>query len=390
MFQLPPPAGPTPAPSLAHASVSAAALLAASQALLPRLIHGAAIGAPVLREAMTAALGGTDAEGAWSWKNAYEACEVAQLLFLRRFGPALRARSITAQLGAISKVAGLLPTHTRRSEESQAFQQFSTPLPLGLVAAQAAALTPADIVLEPSAGTGLLAVFAELVGAELALNELADTRADLLALLFPAVSLNRVDAARIHDHLDADLQPSVVLMNPPFSVGAHVEGRVADATYRHIASALARLAEGGRLVAITGASFSLDNPSWAEAFARLQQRGRVAFSAVIDHRVFAKHGTTVETRLTVIDRVPATDPACFSTSLATATDVATLLALVEAHLPPRQTCTPSRGSGFPTSRKPAFTRSATRAGARPLAPIATDAVELPTNWSRPPRQRQRA
>ena len=352
MSQLPFPAGPTPAPSLACASVSPVALLAAGQALLPHLTRGAAIDALVLREAMTASAGGTDAEGAWSWRDAYEACEVAQLLFLRRFGPALRARSITAQLSAISKVAGLLPTHTRRSEESQAFQQFSTPLPLGLVAAHAAALTPTDIVLEPSAGTGLLAVFAELVGTELALNELAGTRADLLALLFPAASLTRVDAARIHDHLNADLRPSVVLMNPPFSVGAHVEGRVADATYRHIASALARLAEGGRLVAITGASFSPDNPSWADAFARLQQRGRVAFSAAIDGRVFAKHGTTVETRLTVIDRVPATDPSHFPASLATATDLATLLALVEAHLPPRAACTPTPriGEGVGTFR----------------------------------------
>ena len=54
----------------------------------------------------------------------------------------------------------LLPAHTRRSEESQALQQFSTPLPLGLAALTAAAITPADRVLEPSAGTGLLAILA--------------------------------------------------------------------------------------------------------------------------------------------------------------------------------------------------------------------------------------
>ncbi|MBL8880117.1 MAG: hypothetical protein JNG88_13445, partial [Phycisphaerales bacterium] len=49
------------------------------------------------------------------------------------------------------------------------------------------------------------------------------------------------------------LLPSIVLMNPPFSVMANVEGRMADAAYRHVASALARLTPGGRLVAITGA-----------------------------------------------------------------------------------------------------------------------------------------
>jgi protein-L-isoaspartate O-methyltransferase len=38
-------------------------------------------------------------------------------------------------------------------------------------------------------------------------------------------------------------------MNPPFSAMANVNGRMAATTYRHIASALARLADGGRLVA---------------------------------------------------------------------------------------------------------------------------------------------
>jgi hypothetical protein len=64
----------------------------------------------------------------------------------------------------LTKVAGLLPTHTRRSEESQALQQFSTPVPLGFCAAIAAAITPSDLVLEPSAGTGLLAIMTELAG----------------------------------------------------------------------------------------------------------------------------------------------------------------------------------------------------------------------------------
>ncbi len=104
--------------------------------------------------------------GAWDWKDAYEACEVAQLLFLRRFGPAhARQADLRAARRLLAKVAGLLPTHTRRSEESQAFQQFSTPIRSASSRSHAAAITPADVVLEPSAGTGLLAVLAELAGA---------------------------------------------------------------------------------------------------------------------------------------------------------------------------------------------------------------------------------
>ncbi len=155
-------AGLAPVPSAAPTVPVATALIAAAQALLPMLARGQAVDPRALREAMTSAFGGSDAEGLWAWKDAYEACEVAQLLFLRRFGPAMRARSAPAKLAMLGKVAALLPTHTRRSEESQALQQFSTPIPLGFVAATAAAITADDVVLEPSAGTGLLAVFAEL------------------------------------------------------------------------------------------------------------------------------------------------------------------------------------------------------------------------------------
>ncbi len=241
----------------------------------------------------------------------------------------------------LEKIAGLFPTHTRRSEESETFQQFSTPISLGVAVSTAAAITPNDRVLEPSAGTGLLAILVELAGGSLVLNELAKTRANLLTSLFPAIPLTRFDAAQIDDHLDASIVPSVVLMNPPFSAVANVSGRMADATYRHIASALARLADGGRLVAITGANFAPDAPAWREAFIRLQARGRVVFTAAIDGAVYAKHGTTIDTRLTVIDKVAADDPAMFPAAPGIAPDVATLLAWINAHVPPRHAVAPT-------------------------------------------------
>lgn len=181
------------------------------------------------------------------------------------------------------------------------------------------------MVLEPSAGTGLLAIFAELAGAPLVLNELSDTRAGILNRLFSGRTAMRFDAANIHDHLDPGIVPSVILMNPPFSALAHVDRRMADATLRHVASALARLPDGRRLVAITGASFTADNPAWRDAFVRLQERGRVVFSAAIDGAVYARHGTTIDTRLTVIDRQPPDNPTAFPESPGMAPDVATLL-----------------------------------------------------------------
>ena len=321
----------------------AAAIFAAAGLLLPRLERGEPVDAAALRAAMETAFGASDATGAWDWKTAYDACEAATVLFLRKYGRALfrKAGSPAARLAALSKIANLLPTHTRRSAESQTFQQFSTPIPLGLVAAHAAAITPADRVLEPSAGTGLLAILAEIAGGALVLNELAGTRANLLSRLFPAISVTRLDAAQIDDHLDPAVAPSIVLMNPPFSVMANVEGRMADAAYRHVASALARLAPGGRLVAITGASLAPDNPAWRDTFIRLQARGRVVFSAVINGSIYAKHGTTIETRLTVIDKRPADDPAVFPAALGVAPDIATLLGWLDEHLPARPAVDPS-------------------------------------------------
>jgi predicted RNA methylase len=314
----------------------AAAILRAATLLLPLLEGGRQISSSGLGAAMSSCFGGTDAEGFWIWKDAYEALEAAQVLFIRKFGPTILSRSASPQaaLAMMRRIAQLVPTHTRRSDESQAMQQLSTPLPLAFVAAQAAAISSSDVVLEPSAGTGLLAVHAEIAQAGLALNELSATRAALLDLLFPRAPIFRHDAAHIDDHLDIAIQPAVVVMNPPFTVGAYVDGHVPDAAWRHLSSAFARLRPGGRLVAITGTGLSPENPKWRPAFERLQQQGTVVFTAGIDGQVYARHGTTTETRLTVIDKIPAADPSRFVTSPGRASDVETLLSWI-SNVPPR-------------------------------------------------------
>jgi predicted RNA methylase len=299
------------------------------------LEQGKAVPTTDLRQIMTEAFDGSDAEGLWLWKEAYEATEIAQVLFLRKFRAVVsRIHSPQSTLAMLTKVANLVPTHSRRSEESQALQQFSTPIPLAYVASRAAGITADDVVLEPSAGTGLLAVFAELAHARLVLNEYAAVRRSLLAQLFPRVPVSQHDAAHIDDYLDRSIQPTVVLMNPPFSAGAHVEGRVTDAAWRHLTSAFARLAPSGRLVAITGSSLSPDNSAWRDAFVRLQRQGTVLFTAAIDGSIYARHGTMMETRVIVIDKIPARDPSKLMTSSGTAPDLETLLAWVTG-LPPR-------------------------------------------------------
>src|SRR5260370_195793 len=182
-----------PPPSPVQPASCADALIGAANLLLTDLERGVAIDARALRAAMIASFGASDAEGAWDWKTAYEACEAAQILFLRKFGPAMRERagSPSRFLAMLTKLATLVPSHTRRSAESRALQQFSTPIGLGFAACTAAAITPADLVLEPSSGTGLPALHAELARARLVLNEIADTRAALRDRLFPAVIVPR-------------------------------------------------------------------------------------------------------------------------------------------------------------------------------------------------------
>ncbi|MGB3316815.1 MAG: bifunctional class I SAM-dependent methyltransferase/DEAD/DEAH box helicase, partial [Albidovulum sp.] len=337
-----------------------------------------------LRLEMERAFGGSDATGAWDWKLAYEAGEVALVLFLRKFGRALLARagSLDALMPILAKVSGLLPTHTRRSEEMERFQQFSTPLPMGLTALAAAKITHADLVLEPSAGTGLLAILAEIAGGALALNELAETRADLLRLLFPGRSVTRFDAAQIDDHLDTGLRPSVILMNPPFSAVANVDGRNTEATARHLRSALARLAPGGRLVAITGAGFAPDATAWAETFVRLTETAHLVFTGAVSGAAFAKHGTSFETRISVFDKCRGGEMGGVTADLRQpmASDVAHLLSRITAEVPPRfesdqaATASQSRSSLFagnsaPSTRKAIGISRATSA-AQPAQEIA--------------------
>ena len=363
-----------------HFADTAEMLLAAAQLILPHLETGRAVDAKALRCAMEAACRGSDAEGAWDWKTAYDACEAAQILFLRRYGSTIFRKSGSAQsrLAMIGKIAALMPTHTRRSETGQALQQFSTPAGLAFVAGVAAAFTATDLVLEPSAGTGLLAIQAEIAGARLVLNELAETRAALLDLLFPGAGVTAYDAATIHDRLDPAIIPDVVVMNPPFSAIAHVDKRMKDAALRHIGAALDRLRPGGRLVAITGASCAPDNPAFTDDFVALQERGRVLFSAAIDGSVYRKHGTTIDTRLTVIDRVSADDPRRFPDAPGVAPDTAALLDWVLDQVPPR-TPTPDAPPPITPIAMPALTARPVRAAARPkpdVVAVPVEAVEL--------------
>ena len=328
------------------------ALLAAAAALLPRLEAGQALDAPALRAVLTRAFGGSDAQGAWVWKDAYEAAEAALVLFLKRWGRTMRreAGSPEGMLAMLEALAALEPSHTRRSEGQVARQQFSTPLPLAYAVLQAARVRPGDVVLEPSAGTGMLAVLAECAlgsraAGALHLNELAAVRAGMLEGLFPDASVTRHNAEAIGDCIP-HVRPSVVLMNPPFSTTPGVDRRRRGADLLHVRAAFALLPPGGRLVAVTGHGCLPGGKAWAGAFGRLDPPPRTVFSVAVDGRAYARRGTGFATRLTVVDRDPGRTPSVAIDPDARANDAGALLRAVADGVPPRLPLAPVPGDLF--------------------------------------------
>lgn len=309
-------------------------LVAAAWVLALSLAKGRQLDARVLRTTLQDAFGASDAEGAWTWKDAYEAAELAQVLFLRRHSATLMGNGIAPAdtLARLVDISGLAPSQTRRSEDQVAFQQFSTPLDLAYVASTALDPRPGDVVIEPSAGTGLLAVFPELAGARVHLNELDPKRAELLDAVFRDNPVTRHNAEQLNDRLDPSIRPTLVLMNPPFSASPNISGRSAGADFRHIAAALERLSIGGRLVAITGAGLSPEQ--FPDRYDALRAAGgQVIFTRALDGRAYARHGTTTDTRLTVVDKVAAPAEAPRPSS-PMAVDTADLLASLQ-NLAPR-------------------------------------------------------
>jgi predicted RNA methylase len=351
----------------------AANILKASVHLLASLEQGAALDARILREAMERAFEASDQDGAWAWKDAYEASEAAAVLFLRKYGPGMRrkAENPARYLAMLDKISGLLPSQTRRSEESDRFQQFSTPLGLGFLMSHAAQFSPGELVLEPSAGTGLLAIHAELAGAGLALNELAETRQAVLRELFPNKPVSGFNGEQIDDYLDAAIKPAVILMNPPFSASPNIERTMRDATARHIRSALRRLTSGGRLAVLTHASHDPAESGIEALYADLVDRIAFRFTASVDGRLYARHGTSVDTRLTIIDRIAAGDALI---AAGHADNLVQLLDLIESHVPPRENVSLSPAS-VPASRTITTPVSRSKTAHRASAAIDTGAAQ---------------
>ena len=231
-----------------------------------------------------------------------------------------------------------------------------------------ARLSSDDVLLEPSAGTGIIASLARGAVKDLILNELESTRADLLEALFPGTKVYRHDGAKLSALLSGTTRPSVVLMNPPFSV-SQSRGEDPNNAARHLRAALVHLLPGGRIVAIMPDWFSPTARN-EETFRRTLEGARVVLSLRLDKGGYAKHGTGIAVRMLVIDKVPGE----ISVSTTNRGSVGELFAA----LPPVPPRAPLRTAGQPPAARPKLSlfRSVKTGPARPVIVRAAQTNEV--------------
>lgn len=276
------------------------------------------------------AYGGTMAEGAYTVKDAYDGMELAvnRYLMSAEFVKNANGNAKTA-VKTVDKLIDLLthiPTQTKRTEEMESYQQFSTPPNIAYLAAWAANINNADVVLEPSAGIGGLALWGKAWGATVYANELSERRLAFLNELGLDGTFN-LNAEQIDNLLPDNIKPSVVVMNPPFSATAgRMNKNDTSNAKRHIEQALERLEPNGRLVAILGNGMANDTPTFKVWWSKLRSEYNVRANVRIDGSNYRKYGTTFDVQLVVIDK---TGPNTEQTITGTYKDLSEIPALLE-------------------------------------------------------------
>ena len=261
-----------------------------------------------LFEQADSAYGGTQGGNAYTVKDAYDAMELGINKFIesKGYSPNVDVEKAITNVNSLNSYTKLLATQTKRTKEQNEFQQFSTPPAFAYIANWIADINKNDTVLEPSAGIGGLAVFAKNAGANVYVNEFSERRAEFLN----EMGFNRVfteDAAQLNNILPADVKPTVVIMNPPFSSTA---GRTKKNSTmngaKHIEQALERLQDNGRLVAIVGQGMSMDASMFKNWWDGIKEKYNVRANIGVSGKEYAKYGTTFDNQLIVIDKTGKT------------------------------------------------------------------------------------
>lgn len=241
---------------------------------------------------------GSLADNTFTVKDAYDAMELGinQYILNMKEEPTL---------DKMFEIIDKIPTQTKRTEGMDNYQQFSTPPTLAYLANYAANINSNDIMLEPSAGIGGIATFAKKSGAKVIVNELDPRRMAILKNM-PFDDFYSEDAEQINNILGGDIEPSVVVMNPPFSSSTTRNMKGAKIGAKHIEEALKMLKTDGRLVAITGKTMADDAPAFRNWWNDIKKKYNVVANIGISGKNFNKYGTNFGIQMMVIDNNGAT------------------------------------------------------------------------------------
>jgi predicted RNA methylase len=208
-------------------------------------------------------------------------------------------------IDTLQKLSERMPRQTRRDETQVEFQQFSTPPAEGFLAVYAAGIEKGMTALEPSAGTGNLAVLMKKAGANVTVNEIDPRRTDLLQ--HQGYETTSIDAENLDNLMDGNAMFDVVVMNPPFSAtGGRVSGHNTMFGAKHLEQALFRVKKGGRLVAIVGRGMAMDRPAFRDWWQKMMGKYNVRANLGMDGKIYGKFGTTFGNQIVIIDNTGPT------------------------------------------------------------------------------------
>ncbi len=204
-------------------------------------------------------------------------------------------------LARLEDLTSKLPPQSWRGLEQISLQQFSTPPALAYLLLRMLRPEAGKVALEPSAGTGSLAVWLRKTECLTEVNEISARRKLLLELQnFDSFSVN---AEFLDDLLPAQVKPDCILMNPPFSASGRCEGaRDSNFGFRHVEAALLRLQPGGRLVALLGADACLETDKGKKFWHRINREYRVHAFFIVPRGAFYKYGTTFQTVAVIVSK----------------------------------------------------------------------------------------
>lgn len=211
----------------------------------------------------------------------------------------------------IKPFAERLPTQTWRSSVQTIRQQFSTPPGIAFLLWHLMNCREMEAVLEPSAGTGSLIVWA---GNSVCCNEIDSRRRRILRAL--GFAPTAFDAEFINDYLSPEIQPDCLLMNPPFSSsGGRTRRNSSKYGFRHVESALERLRQGGKFGIILGEAGGLDTKTGIDFWRKLSQNIKVKAIIKISGREYYKNGTTVDVNLIIGEKLHETQKIDWHTTI---------------------------------------------------------------------------